>query len=108
MAHLQATLNAGFMACRDSREREKARRQGNFVAVGKFCPGVREIEVVAQPRKNIIAKFTLDAVTAAGAAGLEASFIANENQCIKASSFCTEKSSIPVINAIFITDKSEM
>jgi hypothetical protein len=47
MAQLQAALNAGFMTRRDSREREKARRQGNFVAVGKFCPGVREIEIVA-------------------------------------------------------------
>src|SRR5688572_19835255 len=47
VAHLQTALQPGFMARRDSREREKAQRQGNFVAVDELCPGVREIEVVA-------------------------------------------------------------
>ena len=80
MAHLQAALNAGFVARRDSREREKAGRQGNFVAVGKFCPGIRKVEIVGQPRQNVVTELALDPMAVAGPRRLEGSFVADEDE----------------------------
>ena len=42
---------------RDARsipERNKAWREGNFVAIDEFGPSIRKIEIVRQPRQNVV------------------------------------------------------
>src|SRR5581483_10827530 len=80
VAHLKARLEARVVARGDAAERQKARRQRHAIAVDESRPGVGKVEVVGQPGQHVVAKLALDAVAAAGAAGLEGAFIAGEDE----------------------------